>query len=100
MGLRNYDRWPPEDWRRTAETVSQMRKARWEVISYCRVCHLTMRADLNLVERVSGSHTVLWNRKARYRRIGCDGVVEFLGKPLKVTNYIRLNAEWPERDPF
>ena len=77
MGLRNYDRWSPEEWRRTAETVAQMHKARWDVLSYCRACHLTMRVDLALVERVSGPHTVLWNRKARCRRIGCDGVVEF-----------------------
>ena len=98
MGLRNYDRWSPEEWRRTAETVAQMRKARWDVLSYCRACHLTMRVDLALVERVSGPHAVLWNRKARCRRIGCDGVVEFRGKPPRVTTYIRLNAEWPERD--
>ena len=96
MGLRNYDRWSPEEWRRTAETVAQMRKAGWDVLSYCRACHLTMRVDLALVERVSGPQAVLWNRQARCRRIGCDGVVEFRGKNPKITTYIRLRAGWPE----
>ena len=61
---------------------------------YCRVCHLTMRVDLALVERVSGPRAVLWNRQARCRRIGCDGTVEFRGKNPKITTYIRLRAAW------
>ena len=50
MGIRNHDRWPAEEWRRSAETVSKMKAAGWDVISYCRVCHLTMRVDLALIE--------------------------------------------------
>ena len=52
--------------------------------------------NLALVERVSGPQAVLWNRQARCRRIGCDGVVEFRGKNPKITTYIRLRAGWPE----
>ena len=78
MGFRNYDRWSAEEWRRTAETVGQMRKAGWEVLSYCRACHLTMRVDLDVIVALRGPDTVLWNRQARCRRIGCGGVVDFL----------------------
>jgi hypothetical protein len=73
-----------------------MRKAGWDVLSLGRACQLTMRVDLVLVERVSGPQAVLWNRQARCRRIGCDGVVEFWGKNPKITNYIRLRAGWPD----
>ena len=96
MGFCNYDRWSAEEWRRTAETVAQMRKAGWDVLSYCRTCHLTMKVDMAVVERVSGPQAVLWNRQARCRRIGYDGVVEFRGKNPKIISYIRLRAAWPE----
>ena len=97
MGFRNYDRWSAEDWRRTAETVAQMRRAGWDVISYCRTCHLTMKVDLAVIEALRGPQTVVWNRQAQCRRIGCDGVVEFRGKNPKITTHIRLVARWPER---
>ena len=95
MGQRNPNRWPTEEWRRVAPTVARMRAGRWEVVSYCRTCHLMMRVDLALVERVSGPGTVLWNRQSRCRRIGCAGIVEFQGKPPDVMSLIRLFAAWP-----
>ena len=95
MGHRNYDRWPAEEWRRTAETVALMRKAGWDVISYCRTCHLTMQVDLGLIELQRGPDIVLWNRQAPCRRLGCSGTVEFQGKPPKLQRHIRLFAEWP-----
>ncbi len=95
MGSLHFDRWPAEDWRRAAPTVASMRAAKWEVISYCRTCYLTMAVDLDLIQRVSGPKTVLWNRQLRCRRIGCDGVVEFHGKPAQLTRFFRLFADWP-----
>lgn len=96
MGFRNYDRWSPEEWRRTAETVAQMRTTGWDALSFCRTCDMTMQVDLALVERVSGPRAVLWNRQARCRRIGCGSVVEFRGKNPKSATYIRLRARWPD----
>ena len=96
MGHKNFDRWPAEAWRRSAETVEQMRARGWEVISYCRACHLTMRVDLALVERVSGPGVVLWNRQVKCRRIGCTGLVEFQGKPPELYQHLPLRSEWPQ----
>jgi hypothetical protein len=96
MGFRNYDRWSAVEWRRTAETVEQMRRAGWDVVSYCRTCHLTMTVDLDVIATLRGPQTVLWNRQARCRRIGCGGTVEFRGKNPKITRYLRLIAQWPE----
>ena len=99
MGHRNLDRWPAEAWRGTAETVGQMRAKGWEVISYCRACHLTMRVDLALIERVSGAEVSLWNRQSPCRRLGCAGIVEFHGKPPELLQHVRLVAGWPDQKP-
>ena len=96
MSRRNYERWPAVEWRRSAETVAQMRRGGWEVISYCRACHLMMRADLALIELQRGPNVVLWNRQTECRRIGCAGIVEFQGKPPQLDRHIRLFAEWPQ----
>jgi hypothetical protein len=71
-----------------------MRAAGWDVISYCRACHLTMRVNLKLVERISGPETVLWNRQSKCRRIGCSGTVEFQGRAPELMTHIRLFAQW------
>jgi len=57
--------------------VGAMLRDRWDVISVCDVCALAMRVDLALVAKVSGARVSLWNRKARCRRLGCKGWVEF-----------------------
>ena len=41
-------------------------------------------ADLGLIDALRGPETVPWNRQAKCRRIGCDGVVEFRGKNPKI----------------
>jgi hypothetical protein len=97
MGRMNFDCWPPIAWRRSAETVGRMRLNGWDVISACPVCHLTMRVDLALIERVSGPNVVLWNRQGKCRRIGCKGLVEFQGRPPELYQHFPLRAEWPER---
>jgi hypothetical protein len=66
--------------RQRCETVEKMRRDRWDVISSCGKCGLIMRVDLSLVIQVSGPNVSLWNRKARCRRLGCSGWVEFQGR--------------------
>ena len=80
MGQRNADRIPITMRRAQCETVADMAAAGWDVITACRACGLAMAVDLALVARVSGPKTTLWNRKARCRRIGCAGWVDFRAK--------------------
>ncbi len=77
MGHRNSDRVPIAYRRARCETVAQMRRDRWDVISKCEACGLIMRVDLALIIRVRGPAVSLWNRKARCRRLGCGGWVAF-----------------------
>jgi hypothetical protein len=95
MGRRNYERWPPEAWRRSAKTVARMRANGWTVLAYCPACTLTIAVDLALVERIRGADFSLWNRRAPCRRLGCPGKVEFQGKPPEVVQPFPLRAAWP-----
>lgn len=94
MGRRNFDRWPPEAWRRSAEGVGRMRAAGWTVLAYCPSCQLTITVDLALIERLKGPAFSLWNRRAACRRLGCAGRVEFQGKPPEVLQPFALRAGW------
>ena len=96
MGHRNFDRWPAEAWRRSAETVGRMRANGWDVIAYCRVCNLTVRVDLSVIEALRGPHLALWNRQGKCRRLGCEGLVEFQGRPPELYRHFPLRAEWPK----
>lgn len=80
MGARNADRIPNSAFHGQASTVALLRANRWEVISHCYTCQLMMVVDLALVEMVSGPDVSLWNRKARCKRIGCPGHVQFEAK--------------------
>jgi hypothetical protein len=94
VGRKNFDRWPPEAWRRSAENVARMRAKGWTVLAYCPVCQLTMAVDLGLIERLRGPEFSLWNRQAPCRRLGCAGRVEFQGKPPEVLSPFPLRASW------
>jgi len=87
MGHRNPDRVPIAYRRSRCETVVDMLREGWDVISKCQECGLIMRLDLKLVIRVSGSNVTLWNRQARCRRFGCTGHVDFQA---------RAPGEWHE----
>jgi hypothetical protein len=80
MGSRNRDRIPLAYRRSKCETVADMRQQGWDVLSRCDACGLIMRVDLALIERVSGPETSLWNHRARCRRVGCTGHVDFLAR--------------------
>jgi hypothetical protein len=95
MGARNPDRIPIDEWRSGFETVAQMQKGGWKVISKCRTCGLTMAVDLDLIAWRSGANTSLWNRTARCRRLRCEGVVEFQAHIPRVPGYQALSAPWP-----
>jgi hypothetical protein len=93
MGRRNADRVSISFWRASVATVADMQRHGWEVISKCTTCGLMMPVDLDLIAWRSGAKTVLWNRKARCRRIGCQGWVEFQARPPGVGFYQALLAD-------
>jgi hypothetical protein len=96
MGARHPDRIPIADWRLGHESVAQMRKPGWEVISVCDGrCQVKTAVDLSVIEKISGPETSLWNRTQRCRTIGCTGMVHFDAKPPQRTVYDRLSAPWP-----
>lgn len=99
MGRRSFERWPNEEWRRSAPTVVKMGEFRWEVQTYCRARLLVMATDLELIEHTRGPETVLWKRQTKCRRKGCAGTVEFQGGPRELQPngpWLRLFAAWLE----
>jgi hypothetical protein len=92
MGHRNPDRVPIAFRRTRCATVGQMLEQRWEVISRCEACGLVMAVDLALIIRVSGRDVVLWDRKARCRRVGCGGFVAFHAKAPGMSVYEPLTS--------
>jgi hypothetical protein len=96
MGAKNRDRIPIASWRMTVETVADMERLHWDVISKCGACGLLMRVDLALIISTAAPTTSLWNRHARCKRIGCQGMVEFQARPPGASFYETLSAPWPE----
>lgn len=80
MGQRNPDRVSIRQRHHNGVDVAMMAANRWDVITTCRTCGLSMQVDLRLIARVSGPRTSLWNRHGRCRRLLCGGVVEFMAK--------------------
>jgi hypothetical protein len=99
MGTRNPDRVPLAYRRARCETVADMIDQGWDVISRCRKCELLMAVDLQTIARLRGPATSLWCRKARCRRIGCGGVVEFQAKAPGMAWHEELEAPWPNGKP-
>ena len=93
MGHRNPDRVPIAYHRPSCETVEKMARERWDVISVCGKCGLIMQVDLAVIVRVKGPGVSLWNRKARCRRLGCTGWVEFQAKAPGMAFHEPLRAE-------
>lgn len=94
MGARNPDRIPISARRRQCETIDHMRLAGWDVLAACGKCGLIMRVDLVILIRLRGPALSLWNRKARCRRLGCLGFVEFQGRPPGVSMHGALTTSW------
>jgi hypothetical protein len=86
-------------WRSKVETVADMLRERWDVITSCQKCGLAMVADLALIARESGPTTSLWNRSSPCRRIGCTGSVVFMARAPGKTYHEPLSAPWPEGKP-
>lgn len=95
MGHRNADRVALSERRAGCETVADMRRQSWEIISKCRTCGLVMRTDLDTIIKVSGGGTTLWNRTHRCRRMHCSGFVDFEGKAPGMYHFEQLKAPWP-----
>ncbi len=98
MGRRNADRIAISNFRRAVATVADMLRERWEVISKCNSCGLMMPVNLDVIAWRSGAKTVLWNRKARCKRIGCQGWVEFQARFPGVGFYQTLTSDDREAD--
>ena len=95
MGHKNADRVPLSYRRVHCETVADMVREGWDVLSQCGHCGLVML----VIARVSGAETSLWNRKGRCRRLGCIGLVDFLAKAPGMYSHEALQAPWPEEKP-
>ena len=96
MGTKSPARIPLAMRRRGCETVEQMQRAGWDVVSHCTRCGLVMRVNLRAVMKVAGPRLSLWNRKARCRRLGCLGFVEFQARAPGMEMHEALSAPWPE----
>jgi hypothetical protein len=79
-------------------TVDDMARSGWEVISRCEQCGLMMLVDLKLIAWVRGPNVSLWNRKARCRRLLCNGVVTFHAKVPGMSGHEPLTIDPRVRD--
>jgi hypothetical protein len=93
VGRKNIDRVHISEFRNRVATVADMQAQWWDVISKCRVCGLMMAVDLALIVRTTGPKTILWNRLARCKRIGCQGHVEFQARAPGGGVYATLAAD-------
>jgi hypothetical protein len=96
MGTKSRARIPLAMRRKGCESVEQMRREGWDVLSRCDACTLIMRVNLSTIIKVNGPAFSLWNRKARCRRIGCVGFVEFQARAPGMECHEPLTALWPD----
>lgn len=73
-----------------------MRDHGWHVMTKCTACALLLNADLRLIARVKGPDFSLWNARAPCKRVGCNGVVKFVGRPPQMgrATQLVLEVEW------
>lgn len=95
MGQTNPDRVPLLARRRRCETVADMIRERWDVISVCDRCGLMMTVSLKVIAAVRGRDLSLWNQHARCRRIGCSGWVDFRAKAPGMVMHEDLKGRGP-----
>jgi hypothetical protein len=96
LGGPNPDRIPLMHRRGGCETVGQMARQGWDVISRCQDCGLMLRVNLAVIAKVKGPGFSLWNRKARCRRIGCQGWTSFQARAPGMHYHEALDAPWPK----
>lgn len=93
MPRRNPARIPLAARRPVCESVDDMRRLGWDVISRCPTCGLVMRVDLSALATLRGPSFSLWNRKARCRRLGCTGHASFQARAPDMAWHDELRAE-------
>lgn len=93
MPRRNPARIPLAARRPVCESVDDMRRLGWDVISRCPTCGLVMRVDLSALATLRGPSFSLWNRKARCRRLGCTGHASFQARAPDMAWHYELRAE-------
>ena len=94
MSFKKIERWPAEELRRAWPTVQRMMADDWDVLAVCTTCQLTTRVDLKVIRALKGPDFVLWNTTAACKRVGCAGVVHFIGKHPKMICHKVLTAAW------
>jgi len=99
MGQRNLERYGMHEWRRKAETIADMLREGWDVVSWCDVCHLEMAVDLPALIKLKGQGLSLWNRKPPCRRLRCKGRAHFKARVPGLYQYRELVAPWPDDVP-
>lgn len=98
MGSRNIDRIPIGARRRNAESVGAMLAGGWEVEAWCGVCGIKLRVELAGIVAAKGASYSLWDRRARCRRVGCQGRVRFHGRPPGAPGFSPLVSRKPDPD--
>lgn len=93
MARRNPARIPLSARRHFCQTVDDMRRHGWDVISRCATCGLVMRVDLAALATLRGPTFSLWNRKPRCRRLGCTGHASFQARAPDMAWHDELQAE-------
>jgi hypothetical protein len=76
-----YRLWTTENWRSSAPTVADVKRAGWAVYALCARCDLRMTVDLDVIIQAKGGSFVLWGRTVRCRRLHCWGRAVFVCRP-------------------
>lgn len=99
MGRRNLDRLHGVEWRAIADTVAEMQARRWDVVSWCPICGVTLHVNLAFVATTMGPAASLWNRQPPCRCVvagrRCAGRTRFQARPPGLANYVTLLADEP-----
>lgn len=77
MGTKKVESIPIAEWRPVVATVGDMIQEGWRVQAHCFHCGLEMPVDLEVVAKLRGRSTTLWDRSSRCRRKGCRGRMKF-----------------------
>lgn len=99
MGTKHPDNVAPVIWRGGCEYADQMLERHWTVISQCLVCRTKLATNLRHIVAIKGREFSLWNQRPPCRVVGCQGRVQFLGKPPQRSSFMVLEAEWPPGRP-
>jgi hypothetical protein len=61
--------------------AGQMQRDGWRLRTRCLHCQLELLCDYEVLIRMNGRAFRPWGRTTRCRRVGCDGMMIFMGSP-------------------